>query len=75
MKVDKSIPVKQAFLHQAITVPGLIASEKTLAAFKMPGLKMWFTPQGLLLELKGTQVIVPSANVANAILEADKEEK
>lgn len=75
MKFDKTIPIIQAFLHQAISVPGAIAAEKTLMEMKIPGIKMWFTPQGLLLEVKGKQVIVPSANVVNAIVMEDEKEK
>lgn len=64
------LKVRLAFLHQAITVPGICGAEKTLSASKIPGIKMVFTPNiGLIFTAKGTTVLVPHANVCNAILE------
>lgn len=61
--------VRLAFLHQAIQIPGCISSEKTLSHAKIPGIKMSYAPMGLLIEVKNTKAVVPSANVAVAIFE------
>lgn len=64
--------VKLAFVHQSIVVPGIIGSEKTLSEAKIKGLKMYWTPQGLRMEVKGIVVMVPHANVVNAVLSDEK---
>lgn len=63
------IPIRLAFLHQSIIVPGVIGNEKTLSAAKIPGIKMWWTPQGLVLERKATRAIVPLANVVVGVID------
>lgn len=63
------IPIRLAFLHQSIIVPGVIGNEKTLSDAKIPGLKMWWTPQGLVLERKATRAIVPLANVVVGVVD------
>lgn len=63
------IPIRLAFLHQSIIVPGVIGNEKTLSESKVPGLKMWWTPQGLVLERKATRAIVPLANVVVGVID------
>lgn len=65
----QSIPVKLAFLHQALTWPGVAGSEKTISDAKIKGVKMSIIPQGLLLEKKGKQCIVPHTNVVNYVLD------
>lgn len=59
-------PVTMAFLHQAITWPGVAGAEKTV--HKIKGVKLFLVPQGLLMEAKGQKCIVPYANVVNAVL-------
>lgn len=65
---NRGIPVKTAFLHQALTWPGVAGAEKTISEAKIKGVKIYWAPQGLILECKGQTCIVPHANVANAIL-------
>ena len=64
----QSMPIKLAFLHQALTWPGVTGSEKTISDAKIKGIKMSITPQGLLLEVKGKKCIVPHTNVVNYVL-------
>lgn len=67
-QVNPGSPVKTAFLHQAITWPGVSGAEKTISATKIKGVEIYWAPQGLVLQCKGQTCIVPHANVANAIL-------
>ena len=60
------IPIKAAFLKDALTWPGVTSAEKTV--HKIKGVKMFWTPQGLLLTAQGKQTLVPHANVNNAVL-------
>ena len=62
------LPVKLAFLHQAISVMGIINTERTLSKDKVPGIEMNWTPEGLLIAARGMRCIVPAANVAVAVL-------
>lgn len=64
---DNGIPVIHAALHQSIQIPGGVAAEKTLSDFKYPGIQMAWTPVGLLAKIKGKKVMIPSANVVNAL--------
>jgi len=68
-----SVPVKSAFLHQTITLPGAFGGEKTLTQSRIPGIKLTYTDWGLLVEVKNVTAIVPHANVACCILEGDIE--
>lgn len=63
------IPVRLAFLHQSVSIPGCTTNEKTWSEAKIKGLKMWWTPAGLYVEVKNSKAIIPSANVAVAIWE------
>lgn len=63
---DKGVPVVHASIHQALQVPGL-GSEKTLMETKFPGIKMSWTPVGLLLKIKDKRVTIPAANVVNCL--------
>lgn len=58
--------VKVAFLQQAVTWPGIMPSELSLSATRLPGLSITLitNPDGLLLEKKGRQGFVASANVS-----------
>lgn len=72
--------VETAFLHQAVTIPGYSKSEKTLNQTKLPGIEMDYGPQGLSLIAKNKagktfQAIIPSANVAIALLAEDTPKK
>lgn len=69
MKESKEIPIELAFLHQAVVWPGRIGSEKTLSHQRIPGMKMFLKPEGLVITIRDQQAIIPSANVAIAILE------
>lgn len=71
--VSEGMPVKVAFLHQSITWPGFAGAEKTISEAKIPGVRIFWDPKGLILKCKNKQgregtCIVPHANVANAIL-------
>lgn len=59
--------IKLAFLHQAITWPGVAGSEKTISAAKIKGLKMYLVGEGLVLECKGKKSLVPYANIVNCV--------
>lgn len=61
------IPVRLAFLHQSVAIPGCTTNEKTWSDTKIKGLKMWWTPAGLYVEVKGSKAMIPAANVAVAI--------
>lgn len=62
--------VEYALLHQAVTLFGKINTEKTVSRSKIPGLKdMTWHADGLYLEtIQGDIAVVPSANVAIAML-------
>jgi hypothetical protein len=61
----KTRKVKSAVLHQPVTVPGLVAGERTLNPLKLsPGVTMSWTLHGLLLSSKTKEALVPAANVA-----------
>lgn len=73
LPVSEGMPVKVAFLHQSITWPGFAGAEKTISEAKIPGVRIFWDPKGLILKCKNKQgregtCIVPHANVANAIL-------
>lgn len=59
--------VKYAYLHQSLTWPSVGGSEKTLSAQRIPGLEIFWTTEGLLLQCKGQKCFVPAANVINAV--------
>ncbi len=64
------LPVKQAFVHQALVWPGAKANgEKSL--HKSPATKIFLTEHGLLLEEKGvlTNCLIPMPNVVNMIID------
>lgn len=58
------LPVKDAFLHQALFVPGLPA-EKTLNTTKIPGVEMSLTPSFLMLKARGHRVSIAIANMVD----------
>lgn len=61
---DNGMKVTNAFLHQALHVPGLPA-ERTINDTKLgKDLQMSWTPSGLLIKAKGKRVTIPPANVA-----------
>lgn len=66
---DPTITVKIAYLHQAITWPGVCGSEKTISDTRIKGVKMFATALGLLLLHKGKKSLVPHTNVVNYVLE------
>lgn len=66
--IEEMREVKVAFLHQAITWPGIAGAERTISQAKIPGVKIYWAFDALVLERKGQTCIVPHANVANAIL-------
>lgn len=59
--------VKYAQLHQTIFAPGLGNIKGTLEPDNLRGIKMWYTPEGLLVEYKGVSCVVPLANIACAV--------
>lgn len=63
------LPVKLAFLHQSVSIPAALNTEKTLNKTKFPGLEMFWANEGLWIYLKGQVAIIPQANVAIAVLE------
>ena len=65
---NKDIEIKLAFLHQALTWPGVAGSEKTISDAKIKGVKMTLVDQGLMLECKGKKCLVPHTNVVNYVL-------
>jgi len=67
--VKEGVAVRMAFLHQSLTWPGLAGTEKSLNSDRIPGIVMRLIPQGLLIDLKGKQCLVPHTNVVNYILE------
>lgn len=66
----KPFPYKitTAYLHQAITCPGLTGGEKTINDTRFKGVSMKIIDEGLMIEGKGKITLVPMANVANLIL-------
>lgn len=70
----KAIPIKLAFLHQAVSAMGSLNTERTLSADKVPGIKMTLVPMGLFLDIPAShgktalKAIVPHANVALAVI-------
>ncbi len=60
--------VKHAQLHQTIFVPGCGNLTATLSPTKMTGLKMLYTPDGLVVDYNSVTFVVPLANVACAVL-------
>lgn len=65
---DPTLEVKYAYLHQAITWPGVCGSEKTISDNRVKGIKMFATANGLLLLHKGKKCLVPHTNVVNYVL-------
>ena len=65
LKSDKGRKVVSAFLHQPVTVAGIVAGERTLNKNKIPGVEMSWTLHGLLLSKDGKECLVPAANVAS----------
>jgi hypothetical protein len=61
---ETGLPVKSAYLHQAIQVSG-IPAERTLNKTKMPSSEMSLTEVGLLIRHKGKLFGIPLANIAN----------
>lgn len=68
---QSGVPIQMALLHQAVHWPGVCATDKTLSDFKVKGLIMELVPQGLLLKCKDQLAIIPSANVAIAVVNKD----
>lgn len=64
----ETVKIKLAFLHQALTWPGVAGSEKTISAARIPGVIMSITQHGLMLECKGKSCLVPHTNVVNYVL-------
>lgn len=69
MKKDPlKLPLKAAFLHSTVMIPGVMSEMESLVPEKLNGTKLFLTPQGLRLETKekgklGNVGIVPFANV------------
>lgn len=63
------IPVLSALLHQAISAGPSFGTEKSLNQTKLPGIKMWLKPEGLVTQYKDCLAIIPSANVAIAVID------
>jgi hypothetical protein len=60
------LEVKLAFLHQSVSIPSALNTEKTLNKTKFPGLEMRHIPEinSLLILVKGQVAGCPSANEA-----------
>lgn len=78
--ITKESPYKitVAFLHQAITWPGITGGEKTLSEARIPGIKMRMvniecedgsTLKGLLCKAKNRETLIIEANIANLLIE------
>jgi hypothetical protein len=66
---SNKLQVKLAFLHQSVSIPGALNTEKTLNKTKFPGLEMFWDGMALWIHLKGQIAIIPAANVAIAVVE------
>jgi len=63
-------PVKAAYLHTALVWPGgALNAQTSLIKEKCPDIKMCLLPDGLLVQAKGKQTLVPYPNVVNCVLE------
>lgn len=69
--MPKFEPIKLAFLHQAVTVPGILGSEVTLSKEKVPSLaKMEQDDFKLYLHFKnGTVATTPLTNVVVSVFD------
>lgn len=56
--------VDMALLQASAMIPGTGKTESTLNAVKVPGIKMlWIRGEGLLVNCKGKESLIPSTNV------------
>lgn len=63
-RLKNLIPVKNAFLHQPVTIPGVINGERTLNDVKAPGVKLGWCLHGLVATKDNRSALIPAANVA-----------
>lgn len=67
---SKVIKIKGASLHQAVSVPGLMNTDKTLNSDKCPKIdSMEWMSMGLVVKGAGRKAIIPHANVSVAIVD------
>lgn len=63
------IPLEHIYLHQAISIPGMLYSEKTVSLSKMKDIEtmFWLPGDCVRVSFKGGKVArIPLANVAGA---------
>lgn len=66
-KEELGIPIEKAQLHQAVSLNINMPVNSTLHHSKVPGIRMWLCPDGLLVTIKDKVAgIVPHANIALA---------
>lgn len=65
---EKSIPVKNATLHQAVSVGGF-STEKTINKDKLIGAQLKWHSDGILISLKDVRGLIPAPNVALLIFD------
>lgn len=76
MKSEAEVEVDYVLLHQALSAPSLLSTERSLVANSMKNKnvkKMIYTEHDLILHVmdahgKMRVVLVPKANVANAVM-------
>lgn len=67
--MDSAIPLRKVEVSQPFNAPGIVGSDRSLLLSKYPGLKMWWSPVGVILERGGARAIVPQTNVIVAIID------
>lgn len=70
MSKPQNKQVKLAYLHNGISIPGVMTTDSTLNDVKYKGLKMQLVDEGLELRIKSVVAVVPLANVKIMIYES-----
>jgi hypothetical protein len=68
---DDSIAIKNATLHQPVSVGGF-ATEKTINKDKLVGAQLKWHSHGLMISFRDVRALVPAPNVAMLIFEDAK---
>lgn len=70
LDLDNAFELKQATLHNSITIPSLFITEKTLNEQKCKGFKFYFQPKDdIVILTNGTaEAFTPMANVQMGLL-------
>lgn len=64
---DQSMKLSTLYLHQAMTSSGLPV-ERTISKTKFKDIELAWTGTEVLAKWKGKRILIPAANVANAIV-------